>query len=162
MDWLKCAVGGLALLAMASAAYAGPMEDLSATLQGRKGSASEDGRHSETKLRVFGHDIKGGCKGDVQTADLVITAATGHLSGDTAAMDVTYDGEYVSSPCEKSGTVKKHIYGHYLFHVTDKPFQKPVIAWGDLAPGIGEVADRDDVSNRQAVDAVKNAIASAF
>jgi len=74
---------------LASAAHAGPADDLSASLQGRSGSASLDRRQEGVLLRVFGQDIKGGCKGDVATAKVHITAASGHLSGDTISFDIT-------------------------------------------------------------------------
>jgi hypothetical protein len=157
----KRAVPALVLLAVASAAEAGPIDDLSASLRDRAGTVSLDRRHSETKLRVFGHDVKGGCTGDLLTAKIRITGASGRLSGDTAAMDVAYEGSFERAVCGASSETKR-LFGHYLFHVTDKPFQKPVIAWGDLAPGFGESTDPQDEANRLAVEAVKNAVASAF
>jgi hypothetical protein len=164
MNLLNRAVCGAMFLALAQAAHAGPIEDLSASLQGRTGTASEDHRQEGVVLRVFGRDVKGGCKGDVRAAKVKITAATGHLTGDTAAMDVAYDGAYEKTSCggDAGAPETKHLSGHYLFHVTSRPFQKLSIAPGDLAPGFGEVADRDDISNRLAVDAVKAAVASAF
>jgi len=164
MNRLNSAGVGLLVLMAASAAQAGAVEDLSANLTGRTGKASVDHRQKETVLRVFGKDIEGGCKGDVQSALVRITGATGTLKGDTAAMDVTYEGEYDKDACGsgQSASEKKRLFGHYVFQVTSKPFQKLAVSAGDLAPGFGEIADRDHVSNRLAAEAVRNAVASAF
>jgi len=153
---------GAALLFLATGALAGPVDDLSKSLVGREGKASIDHRQEEVKMRVFGQDIKGGCKGDAETVELHITAANGHLSGDTAAMDASYDGNYTHTHCGSDTTTeKKHVFGHYLFNVTSKPFQKLQVSEGRLA-GIGESADPNDSANKLALEAVKNAVAGAF
>jgi len=163
----RLAFGGawftLACLA-AGGAVAGPIEDLSASLQGRTGEAKVEQRQEKTVLRVFGHDFKGGCSGVGSAAKVKITTATGKLAGDTAAMDVAYDGTYEKTPCSSAdgAAETKRLFGHYLFNVTSKPFQKLQVSPGNLAPGFGTASDPQDESNRLAVEAVQSAIAGAF
>ena len=156
--WCACIVIGLA-----GHAAAGPIEDLGARLVGRTGKAELDHRQQGVALRVFGHDIKGGCKGDVRSAEVKLTQASGHLAGDTAQMDVAYEGQYKIMPCGTMDAPQpKRIFGHYIFHITSKPFQKMEVAPGDLAPGFGEDPGREDESNRLALEALKSAVAGAF
>jgi len=159
-----CALCAATSLSLMTNAFAGPIEDLSARLLGHSGVARIDNTQETTVLRVFGRDVKGGCQGDRRSAMVKITQATGMLKGDTAMMDVAYDGQYEKTSCgsDAGAPEMKPLSGHYLFQVTSKPFQPLQVSAGDLAPGFGSVADRSDESNKLAVDALKNAIASAF
>ncbi|QNN47495.1 hypothetical protein H9L17_04980 [Thermomonas brevis] len=157
------------LLSASTASQAGSVEDLSAVLNGRIGSSSEDRRHDVnqdigiTKIRI-------GCKGDTLESNVQITGVSGKLEGDTAVMSVTYSGSYTRQgwdiPCQKissnlGGVENRNVSGTYQFRVTGKAFQKPTITWGS-GSGFGEVADAGHDSNVFAVRAVQNAIASAF
>jgi hypothetical protein len=147
-------------------AWAGPVEDLSAILNNRAGSSSED-RRSDVKGPL---NVKIGCKGDTLEANVRITGITGKLEGDTAVISVTYSGEYYRQgwdiPCQKvssnlGGLEKRNVSGTYAFNVTGKAFQKPTITWGQ-GSNFGEVNDPGHDSNIFAIRAVQNAIASAF
>jgi hypothetical protein len=159
-----CALCAALSFALTTNSFAGPIEDLSMRLTGRSGTARIDNTQEKTVLRVFGQDVKGSCQGDRRAATVKITKATGTLKGDTAAMDVAYDGVYEKTSCSGgSGALEtKPLSGHYLFPITSKPFQPLQVGAGDLAPGFGSVADYNDESNRLAVEAIKNAIASGL
>jgi len=143
---------------------AGPVEDLSAILNNRAGSASEDRRSDVVKI------VKIGCKGDTLEANVSITGVSGKLEGDTAVMSVTYSGKYYRQgwdiPCQKvssnlGGLEERSVSGTYSFRVTGKAFQKPTITWGQ-GSNFAEVGDPGHESNIFAVRAVQNAVASAF
>jgi hypothetical protein len=159
-----CALCAALSFVLTTSAFAGPIEDLSARLTGRSGTARIDNTQEKTVLRVFGEDVKGSCQGDRRAATVKITKATGTLKGDTAAMDVAYDGSYEKTTCGGDGRAPemKPLTGHYVFQITSKPFQPLQVSAGDLAPGFGAVADRNDESNRLAVEAIRNAITGAL
>ncbi|WP_020563611.1 hypothetical protein [Methylosarcina fibrata] len=145
---------------------AGAVEDLSAILNNRAGSSSED-RRSDVKGPL---GVKLGCKGDTLEANVSITGVSGKLEGDTAVMSVTYGGKYYRQgwdvPCQKvssnlGGLEERSVSGTYSFRVTGKAFQKPTITWGQ-GSNFGEVGDPGHDSNVFAIRAVQNAIASAF
>ncbi|MDP3877334.1 MAG: hypothetical protein Q8Q50_10165 [Methylobacter sp.] len=157
------------LTASMSNSYAGPVEDLSAVLNNRLGTSSEDRRVDDT-TNVLGAIVKTGCHGDVLDANVRITGVSGKLEGDTAIMTVTYSGGYTRQgwafPCQKvssnlGGLEEKKVSGSYEFRVTGKAFQKPTITWG-AGRNFGEVTDPNHDSNKMAIRAVENAIASAF
>ena len=159
-----CALCAALSFSLTTSSFAGPIEDLSARLMGRSGTARIDNTQEKTVLRVFGQDVKGSCQGDRRAATVKITTATGTLKGDTAAMDVAYDGSFEKTSCggDAGAPETKPLSGHYLFQITSKPFQPLEVSPGDLAPGFGSVADRGDESNRLAIEAIKNAIAGAL
>lgn len=158
----------LTLLAsvLVSSLLAGPVEDLSGVLRGRTGSSSEDRRSDDHG--PFG--IKIGCHGDTLDCTVTITGASGTMSGDTAVMEVTYEGIYRRQgwaiPCQKvssdlGGLEERHVWGRYSFRVTGKAFQKPTLTWGGIS-SFGEVEGATHDSNVFAERAVQNAIATAF
>lgn len=150
----------------ATSILAGPVEDLSSTLKGRVGTASEDRRH----------DVKGplgvkiGCKGDTLDAQVQITGVSGSLEGDTAVMTITYSGNYTRQgwdvPCQRvssalHGVENRNLSGTYTFRVTGKAFQKPTLTWGS-GSNFQEVTDPGHDANVFAIRALQNAIATAF
>lgn len=156
----------LLLYLSAPDAQAGPVDDLSAILQGRSGSASEDRRE----------DVKGplgirlGCRGDTLEATVSITGVSGSMEGDTAVLRVTYAGAYTRQgwevPCQRvspsfNGVENRNLRGTYTFRVTGKAFQRPTITWGS-GSDFGEVTEPGHDANVFAIRAVQNAIASAF
>jgi hypothetical protein len=158
----------LALLAcvLVSPVFAGPVEDLASVLHGRTGHASEDRRSDDHG--PFG--IKIGCHGDTLDCTVTITGVSGTMSGDTAIMEVTYDGTYQRQgwaiPCQKvssdlGGLEERHVWGTFTFRVTGKAFQKPTLTWGDIS-AFGEVEGATHDSNVFAERAVQSAIATAF
>ncbi|MFT4102177.1 MAG: hypothetical protein QM674_14300 [Burkholderiaceae bacterium] len=166
MKNLAVALSTAFLATCAALAYAGPVEDLSAVLKGRVGGSSED-RRSDVK-GPFG--VKIGCKGDTLEANVQITGVSGTLEGDTAAITVTYSGNYTRQgwdvPCQKvssdlGGVENRSLSGNYMFRITGKAFQKPTITWGN-GSNFKEVTDPGHDANVFAVRAVQNAIATAF
>lgn len=164
----KLALVALILL-ISSAAQAGPIEDLSAILNGRVGSSSED-RRSDVHQDLGITKVKIGCKGDTLESNVKITGVSGKIEGDTAIITVTYSGSYTRQgwdiPCQKvssnlGGVENRSVSGTYQFRVTGKAFQKPTITWGS-GSGFGEVSSEGHDSNVFAIRAVQNAIASAF
>ncbi len=156
-------------LSIPAVSYAGPIEDISAILNGRVGTSSEDRRHDVFQDVLVGK-VKIGCKGDTLESHVKIDGVSGKMEGDTAIMTVTYSGSYTRQgwdiPCQKvspalGGIENKNVRGSYEFRVTGKPFQKPIITWG-IGSDFGEVAHGGHDSNVFAVRAVQNAIASAF
>ena len=149
---------------LSPAAIAGPVEDLSGVLNGRQGGASED-RRGSTKLFPGGPQID--CPGDTLEASVKITGVSGSLQGDNAVMTVDYVGDYTrqgwGAGCNRlPGAENGKVSGKYLFTVTGKAFQKPVITWGS-ARNLGTIsADPNHDSNVFAIRAVQAAIGSAF
>lgn len=159
----------LGFLSISAASQAGPIEDLSAVLNGRVGGSSED-RRQDVHQDVLGAKLKIGCKGNTFESNVKITGVTGKMEADTAIMSVTYSGSYSRQgwdiPCQKvssnlGGIENRNVTGTYQFRVTGKAFQKPTITWGS-GSSFGEIADGGHDSNVFAIRAVQNAIASAF
>ena len=146
---------------------AGPIDDLTNVLRNRQGGASEDRR---TDVKDPTGLIKIGCRGDTLDATVVLKDISGKIEGDTVKMTVTYTGKYYRQgwdiPCQKvspvfHGLEEKNLSGTYTFSVAAKPFQRPIITWGQ-GSGFGEVVEPGHDSNIFAIRAVQNAISSAF
>jgi hypothetical protein len=159
----------LSLFMVATNIFAGPLEDLKSTLNGRVGSASED-RRTDVHADLGITKVKIGCKGDTLEANVKITGVSGEVVGDTANLTVTYTGKYERQgwdiPCQKvssdlGGIEKRNLTGTYKFSVTGKVFHKPIITWG-AGSNFGEVNSSTHDSNIFAILAVQDAISSAF
>lgn len=156
----------IAIFGSSDISQAASVDDLISNLNNRSGSSSEDRRH----------DVKGplglkiGCRGDVLEAKVRITSVSGKIDNDIAKMSVTYNGSYYRQgwdiPCQKvspalNGLEKVNIYGTYSFELKGGSFQKPIITWG-VHSNFGEKNYPKHDSNIMAIEAVKNAIGSAF
>ena len=159
------------LILIAACIYAFPatpdeIDDLTNILKGRTGRSWHDER---TPIRAPLTKTRIGCQGDTKEANVKITNVSGTKQDDkTIVLSVTYSGTYFrqgwNMPCtrvprELRGVEERNVSGTYTFRV--EKYLGAFIAEGK-GSNFGELADSNHPSNILAMEAVKEAIGSAF